>query len=274
MNRNLLFSRISLFATSLLAVAFAGHISAQEPAVPSRPISAALNWSGFYFGGNVGGIFGDYDFGDSSIDVPLRRPMGGGTTIVTVDVPAFDASSGGDFVGGVQAGYNRQFGSLVFGLEGDATGLSLNASRSFSLNSADLDVAGLSAKREASSDWMITGRVRAGYAWNRFLFYLTGGLAISDIIVDVNDFYSPAVRGTQSSSDDTVIVGWTAGGGAEFAVSDAVSMAVEYRHADFGDQSFNFSSDSRFNVHSTRVNLAEDQVTLRVNIRVDSLFHR
>jgi outer membrane immunogenic protein len=235
-----------------------------------------------YFGGNAGGIWGDYGFGDSSIDVTLRGPrrifLDGGDgpvpTIVTVAVPSFNATSGGEFIGGVQLGYNRQFGSFLFGLEGDAVGLSLSASRAFTLHSSMLDLSGLSSKRTASSDYLLTGRVRAGYAWKRILFYVTGGLAVSNIDVEAVDFYAPAVAGERSSSDNTLVAGWTGGGGAEFAVSDAVSIAAEYRHTAFGSQNFDFHSDSRFMVHSTHVDLDADQVTLRVNIRVDSLFHR
>ncbi|MEP7015757.1 MAG: outer membrane beta-barrel protein [Verrucomicrobiota bacterium] len=258
------------------------HSAPEEGPVP-RSGSALLNWSGFYIGGNVGGIWGDYGFGDSSVDVTVRQPRGlapgifpdgPGATVVTIEVPAFHANTGGQFIGGVQAGYNRQFGSFVFGLEGDAVGLSLSASRSFTLHSDMLNVDGLTATRSASSDWMLTGRVRLGYAWKRFLFYGTGGLAVSNMTVDAIDFASVASPGSRGASDDTLIAGWTGGGGAEFAVSDAVSISAEYRHTGFGSQDFSLSGDSRFMVHSTHTDLNEDQVTLRVNIRVDSLFHR
>lgn len=289
MNWNRPLSWLALFLGLLLVISPARPVLADGPIAPPAVKGAALlNWSGLYFGGNAGGIWGDYGFGDSSIDVALRQPRrffpdgaspdvvdGPGLgTIVTVEVPSFDADTGVEFIGGVQLGYNMQFGSWVFGLEGDAVGLSMSASKAFTLHNDMLDVAGLSSMREASSDWLITGRLRFGYAWQRLLFYGTGGLAVSNIDVTAKDFYAPAVAGERSSSDDTVVAGWTAGGGAEFAVSDAVSMGVEYRHTAFGDQNFDFASDSRFMVHSTHVDLNEDQVTLRVNIRVDSLFHR
>ena len=274
MNKDKRFLWLSLFMGLLLATLSVTPARADGPIEPpARKGASLLNWSGFYIGGNAGGIWGDYGFGDSSVDVTVPRPLGG-SEIVTVDVPAFSANSGGDFIGGVQAGYNRQFGSFVLGVEGDADGTSLGGSRSFTLHSTMLDVNGLSSEREASSDWMLTGRVRLGYAWNRILFYGTGGLALTNITVGATDFYSAAQPGAQSSSDDTIVVGWTGGGGAEFAVSDAVSIAAEYRHSDFGGQSFDLSGQGRFTVHSTHVDITEDQVTLRVNIRVDSLFHR
>jgi outer membrane immunogenic protein len=285
MNWNRHLTLLALSLGLLVVISPTTPVLADGPIAPPAVKGAALlNWSGFYIGGNAGGIWGDYGYGDSSIDVTLRQPrrffpdgtdvITGPGTVVTVDVPAFTANSGGEFIGGVQLGYNRQFGSWVFGLEGDATGLSLAASKSFTLHSDMLDLSGLSSRREASSDWLLTGRVRFGYAWQRILFYGTGGLAVSNMDVSAHDFYAPTVAGERSSSDNTVVAGWTGGGGVEFAVSDAVSIAAEYRHTGFGDQNFDFSSDSRFMVHSTHVDLNEDQVTLRVNIRVDSLFHR
>jgi outer membrane immunogenic protein len=274
MNKNKRFSRLSLFLGLLLATLASKPARADGPISPPAQSGAALlNWSGFYIGGNAGGIWGDYGFSDSGIDVTVPRPLGG-TAIVTVDVPAFNANSGSDFIGGVQAGYNRQFGSFVFGVEGDADGTFLGASKSFTLSSPMLDVNGLSAKREASTDWMLTGRLRFGYAWNRILLYGTGGIALTDINIGASDFYSVTAPGTQSSSDSDIVVGWTAGGGIEFAVSDAVSIAAEYRHSDFGGQNYDLNGQNRFTIHSTHVDLMEDQVTLRVNIRVDSLFHR
>src|ERR1043165_9919551 len=133
MNWNRPFSWLALFLGLMLALSPARPVLADGPIAPPAVKGAALlNWSGLYFGGNAGGIWGDYSFGDSSVDVSLRQPRrffpeaveGPGVgTIVTVEVPSFDANSGGDFVGGVQLGYNRQFGSWVFGLEGDAAGL-------------------------------------------------------------------------------------------------------------------------------------------------------
>lgn len=274
MNKDKRFLWLSLALGLLLATLFSMPARADGPIEPpARKGASLLNWSGFYIGGNAGGIWGDYGFGDSSVDVTVPRPLGG-STIVTVDVPAFNANSGGDFIGGVQAGYNRQFGSLVLGIEGDAVGESLGGSRSFILHSSMLDVNGLSSMREASSDWMLTGRVRLGYAWNRILFYATGGIALTNVTVSAVDFYSATSPGSVSASDDTVVIGWTGGGGAEFAISDAVSIGAEYRHSGFGGKNYDLSGQSRLNVHSAHVDLNEDQVTLRVNIRVDSLFHR
>ena len=132
----------------------------------------------------------------------------------------------------------------------------------------------LSAMRSASTTWMTSGRLRFGFAWNRFLFYGTGGVAVTDLSVEGTNTFTPGDV-TQSASDDAIVFGWTAGGGGEFAVSDAVSVGVEYRHSDFGSETFDLTGNSRFSsTHPLSVDLTEDQVTLRVNVRFDSLFHR
>lgn len=57
-----------------------------------------------------------------------------------------------------------------------------------------------------------TARLRGGIAFDRFLAYGTGGAAFQDF----ND------------------VGWVAGGGVEYAVTDHWTVGVEYLHYGFG----------------------------------------
>jgi outer membrane immunogenic protein len=74
-------------------------------------------------------------------------------------------------------------------------------------------------------------RGRAGIAFDRFLAYGTGGAAFADF----DDF------------------GWVAGGGVEYALTDFVSVGVEYLHYEFDDDS-------------------SEVIRGRVNARFNSLF--
>ena len=65
-----------------------------------------------------------------------------------------------------------------------------------------------------SDSWFGTVRARAGYAFDRALIYVTGGLAYGEVS---NGFYT---------SDD-VSVGWTLGGGVEYAFTDNLTAKVE-----------------------------------------------
>ena len=65
--------------------------------------------------------------------------------------------------------------------------------------------------------------INAGYAFDRWLPYITGGAAYGDI---------QAVQPTGTASSTNV--GWTAGGGLEYGFNRNWSAKVEYLHVDLG----------------------------------------
>jgi outer membrane immunogenic protein len=75
------------------------------------------------------------------------------------------------------------------------------------------------------TNWFGTGRGRIGYAFDRFLPYFTGGLAMGDV---------EATRTGFAGSKDTN-AGWTVGVGIEGVVAGNWTAKVEYLHADLGD---------------------------------------
>ena len=79
-------------------------------------------------------------------------------------------------------------------------------------------------------------RGRLGLAWDRVLIYATGGVAFggfsTDITVAGTDFFGTPVFGSGNRS--TTRVGWTVGGGLQYAVTDNWSVRAEYRFTDFG----------------------------------------
>ena len=77
--------------------------------------------------------------------------------------------------------------------------------------------------------------LRLGYAWDRVLWYVTGGLAWAH-----NEISFAAAApgfGVVGSSDNTH-VGWTVGGGVEWAFADPWSVKLEYLFMDFGNESY------------------------------------
>jgi outer membrane immunogenic protein len=107
------------------------------------------------------------------------------------------ASSG--WVGGGFVGYNLQTNqNLVVGLEGDVT-----------------------ATSKSGNGWNGTFRGRIGYAWDRFMLYGTGGVAVGGL----SDTTTPA---------SATKVGWVVGAGLEAAITDHVTGRVEFRHTDLG----------------------------------------
>ncbi len=68
-------------------------------------------------------------------------------------------------------------------------------------------------------------RGRLGYAFDRFLPYITGGLALGDINATV-----PVLPGGSISN-----AGWTIGAGLEVGVVSNVSLKAEYLYLDLGN---------------------------------------
>ncbi|PZQ19024.1 MAG: hypothetical protein DI565_01095 [Ancylobacter novellus] len=117
-------------------------------------------------------------------------------------------------------GYNVQLDNspVVFGVETD-------------LNFADID-----SKRPSrggtlkqQSDWNGATRARVGYAFDHFLVYGAGGVAYTDREVK---------RPNGLGKGDKTAVGWTVGGGLEYAVTDNVVGRAEYRYSDYGSDKF------------------------------------
>jgi outer membrane immunogenic protein len=189
-----LLSGVALAA--LMGTASAADIPRRvEPA----PVPYVYNWTGFY-----AGINGGVGWGDAKI---------GGGRFFGAGRGDFDDDHVGGLVGGT-IGYNWQGGNwLGFGGNQILWGFETD------LQWADLQADGRCRGGffcEVTSEWFGTVRGRVGWVWDRFLIYGTGGLAYADVSAHVSGF-----RGTS----DTV-VGWTAGGGVEFALSAFGAGAV------------------------------------------------
>jgi outer membrane immunogenic protein len=167
--------------------------AAPAPApVYKAPAYQTYNWTGFY-----AGINGGYGFGNSSVS---GFPGTGD----------FDVNGG--MVGGT-LGYNWQTGPVVFGLETDLDWSGMKGSAACGAFSC-----------ETKNTWLGTTRGRIGYAWDRFLPYVTGGVAYGNV---------KAASALGSTSDTRV--GWTVGAGAEFALAGNRTAKLEYLYADLGD---------------------------------------
>ena len=155
-----------------------------------RPYNPIYTWTGFYVGINGGG------WGSSQWDA----------------VNSFDASGG--LIGGT-VGYNWQFGQVVIGAEGDIDWSGIKGTTTV------LCPGGC----ETRNKWLATARGRLGLAFDRFLPYVTGGLAFGDINATV-----PVLPGGSISN-----AGWTVGAGLEVGLVSNVSLKAEYLYVDLGN---------------------------------------
>ena len=97
-------------------------------------------------------------------------------------------------------------GSFVIGLEGDGDYNSTN-------------------NNGFKSDWLATVRGRAGWAWDRVLFYGTGGAAFAPASVGAGSFFAGSLGGSAT------MTGWTAGGGVEYAFTPNWTAKAEYLYS-------------------------------------------
>ena len=159
----------------------------------------AYNWTGFYVGINGGGGFGHSNWSNAF----------GSTGLNTT----------GGVVGGT-IGYNWQTpNDIVFGLEGDMDWSNIRGS------STSATCGGVSC--DTRNDWLGTARGRIGYAFDRFMPFVTGGAAFGDIKTSAAGF----------AGQTTTRAGWALGGGGEFAVAGPWTAKVEYLYVDLGSPS-------------------------------------
>jgi len=179
--------RAILIATTALTASAALAADLPRGPVPyySTSPAAGFNWAGWYAGLNAG-----YEWG---------RVYGSLANIT-------------GFAGGLQGGYNWQYGQFVFGGETD-----------LQLSGADDTF----APWKFSNPWFGTARARAGYAMNNILFFGTLGLAYGDVKAENLGF-----------NETHTSLGWTGGAGMEVGFNRNWSAKVEYLYMDLGNRSY------------------------------------
>jgi outer membrane immunogenic protein len=183
--------------------------AADFPATPyytaPEPLSA-YSWAGPYLGATAG-----FEWG--SVDNSATKPSG--------------------VAGGIEAGYNWQFGAFVVGGETD-----------IQLSGADDTLSPF----EFSNPWFGTLRGRAGVTLNNVLLFGTAGLAYGDIRAD-----------SALLSESHTGIGWVAGGGVEVGFTPRWSAKAEWLYLDLADRNFSVTGTSN--------GLAADLLRMGVNYR-------
>lgn len=196
---------------------------------PPVAVAAPVIWRGFYVGVNAGTLWGktDWDY------VPAPGSI--------------EPKYGGALLGG-QVGYNFQFNQWVLGLEGDIAWT--NAQGTSGCPNATF----FSCQTEM--DWFATLTGRLGYAWERTLFFVKGGLAVADVTqqtifnLGTNGFPGTTVIGATSfgpytapatgvvNGSSKIAAGWTVGVGAEYALTANWSAKAEWLYYSLGTERY------------------------------------
>lgn len=216
----------SLLATAAL-VAFGGAALAAD--LPTRkaapayvPVAPAFTWTGMYFGVNAGGVFTQNKaniFGQGANTIGL---------IAAGAVPSSVKLNKSGFIGGVQAGYNWQSGMFVTGVEADINYVDAKKSATYA------SLLGPVTTAKSDMNWLGTARVRAGVAIDRLFLYGTGGLAFGQVKNSAAIYaFNGGPLAYWGSKNDTRM-GWTLGAGAEYAITNNLTVKGEYLYYNLG----------------------------------------
>jgi opacity protein-like surface antigen len=206
-----------------------------------RAFIAPTNWTGFYVGAFAGAAQGRTDIGFVADPTSGERPW----------------TTGG--LGGFELGYNYQFANKwVVGVEGDLAATNVHGGRlagaSDGLLATGLNSGAFTPAFYTISDrnnWVATVTGKVGYAWNRTLLYVKGGVAAEDSSTAVSCIYGPTgstpigggdnrscfnpagqIRATFNTPWYTR-VGWTGGFGTEFDLGKGWSAKSEWDFLSF-----------------------------------------
>ncbi|WP_375621079.1 outer membrane beta-barrel protein [Bartonella sp. AA97HXZ] len=91
-------------------------------------------------------------------------------------------------------------------------------------------------------NWGGATRVRIGFAADRFMPYLAGGIAYGQfqdtVSISVKDEDGRVVSSKNLADETKTMIGYTLGGGVDFSLLDNVIVRAEYRYSDFGKKKF------------------------------------
>jgi outer membrane immunogenic protein len=223
MNPARLSARAAALALALLSATPAGW--AADAAAPGSDL-----WTGVYFGAQAGYLQGDGEpdicvsvtgLGRDCSGLPSDFGLGGNAEGVTV---------------GGYVGYNHRIDQVVLGIEGD-----------FNWDSASnngvgdpVDVDNPFGPQSTSLNWDASVRARLGMVFGeRAMVYVTGGP--SWIEAELDNGYCATIRGETNIScgETSTAFGWQLGAGAEYFITDHLSMKAEYLHGWYGNVDLN-----------------------------------
>lgn len=208
--------RLALLAAVCVpaASALAADLEPPPPVDDLRP--ATYDWTGVSVGvfAAANAVDGNYD-ATQVCDNPA--------TPVVEACPLDPDMSGIGYGVGLKLGADYQVDSFVFGIVGD-----------WSFNGQIADNESPAEATYLQMDNLGTLRARAGFADDRTLFYVTGGVAMADM--EFGGLIGPASQANREDvSDKDWTYGWVIGGGIEHAFTDSLSAGLEYLYINWDD---------------------------------------
>ena len=238
----------ALVGVSAVAEAADLHVKAPpRPAPPPVVVPPPFSWSGFYVGGNLGAAWSHRSLTDSRFGLQFDNGNNNAT-----------------FVGGGQVGFNYQVNNFVLGAEGDFDWAAKNSNTGTGVFIPTVGTIGVTSNNR----WISSLAARFGVAVDRLLFYgkAGGGWVGADGFTLTNSTGASFLAA--SSRTDS---GWLAGGGVEWAITDAWSARLEYDYLGLGNRTFTVPLGSpilpndTFTTHNRNVQMATVGINYRFN---------
>jgi outer membrane immunogenic protein len=207
-----------LILGSAIAAMIAGPALAADMPVKAPPPPPVLyDWSGAYVGFNIGGAW---------FDTARTYPNLGGASI---------SSSDSDVIYGFHAGFQQQWGIWVLGIEA-AYSACMQECQSSAVIFTLPPPAGVNFEAFNKITNLFTVGPRLGWAWDRWMFFVTGGYATGTLHGQYRfaglQIFPPGPNFSGHSWND----GWFAGAGFEYMVHKGalvdVILGAEYQHID------------------------------------------
>lgn len=207
---------LALIAAPALAADLPQRTYAKTPVYVPPPV---YNWTGFYFGGHVGGGWANQG----------STELAPGTAAFPTG-SAFTKNNLSGFLGGVQGGFNWQASNLVVGVEGEYSWADVSGSAT----TASPVLPGFTSNVTAKDKDYALATGRLGYAADNWLFFAKGGGAwAQSSSTGTGLLASGAVFDTTSAS--ATRSGWVVGAGVEWGFAPNWSAKLEYNHIDLGN---------------------------------------
>lgn len=262
---------ISLGSSSVVNAAdivVTNEMKEEVPAASSSVFAAAsdLSWTGVYLGGQISGF-------SSKIGIDHYKE----NKWSSVEKKLLPEISG--FSGGFYVGSNVNLGEgLIFGIETDALWSNKGDKKTVPLRKAEESVlrfetdsrstqgqsggARLATIKPLISEyafkqrWVGATRARVGFAIERFMPYVTGGVAYGQFR-GVNLHVLANDSSKNGEKEEKLMVGYAVGTGLDFAVDSNIFLRTEYRFSDLGKKKFaNEKIEVNYKINDFHVGIA------------------
>ncbi|WP_254493721.1 outer membrane protein [Bartonella sp. B1099] len=247
-----------LISTSIFSLISISVLQAADVVVPEQPVpvitAPAFSWTGFYLGGQIGNF-------SSKIKASYLKDENAGqwSPVGKEDLPKLSG-----FIGGIYAGSNIDIDNgFIIGIDTDLMWFNKKGTKDHNLpqegqteesasKSKVITVGSDDENHSAASDgvvhhtlkqkWAGATRVRFGFSFDRLMPYVAGGVAytqLNNIIFNKSNTENKAGDLANLVYDEKkTMIGYTLGGGVDFAMTDNILLRAEYRYSDFGKKKF------------------------------------